>query len=144
MAEPGTFAHRVFVQDLRSDGKFLRVTWHPELQAFVVSNWDGDVCVGATRMAVDDAPRLISLLSNGMADALATERAVVQAGRTAASKVDERGMRSQIERVRSRLRRLVRDVRRVPAHEPLADVVELSRHRGHDDESPRWASPDRP
>jgi hypothetical protein len=74
MAGPGNFTHRVFVEDIRSDGKYLRMTWHPELSGFIVSNWDGDVCVGATRVPVDAAPQLVQLLTNGMADALSAAR----------------------------------------------------------------------
>lgn len=60
---------RVFVEDARRDGRFLRVTWHPDRRTFVVSTWDGAVCVGATRVAVDDAPALIGVLAGGLADA---------------------------------------------------------------------------
>ena len=37
---------RVFVEDARRNGQFLRVTWHGERQQFVVSNWEDTVCVG--------------------------------------------------------------------------------------------------
>ena len=72
MAGSGNFAHRVFVEDMRSDGKYLRMTWHPELPGFIVSNWDGDVCVGATGVPIDAAPQLVQLLTNGLTDALST------------------------------------------------------------------------
>jgi hypothetical protein len=60
---------RVFVEDERRDGKFLRITWHPDRRTFVVSTWDGSVCVGATRVAVEAAPELIDVLARGLADA---------------------------------------------------------------------------
>jgi hypothetical protein len=59
----------VFVEDARRNGQFLRVTWHGERQQFVVSNWDGTVCVGATRVEVAQAPELVGLLVEGLADA---------------------------------------------------------------------------
>lgn len=61
---------RVFVEDQRGDGKFLRITWHPDRRTFVVSTWDGSVCVGATRVAVEAAPELIEVLARGLADAV--------------------------------------------------------------------------
>lgn len=60
---------RVFIEDARRNGQFLRVTWHGERQQFVVSNWDGTVCVGATRVPVAEAPELVGLLVTGIADA---------------------------------------------------------------------------
>jgi hypothetical protein len=69
MGEKRVFARRVFVEDSRRNGLFLRVTWHPEARQFVVSNWDGEVCLAATRVAVEDASELIGLLANGLADA---------------------------------------------------------------------------
>jgi hypothetical protein len=62
---------RVFVEDERRDGKFLRITWHPDRRTFVVSTWDGSVCVGATRVAVEAAPELIDVFARGLADAAA-------------------------------------------------------------------------
>jgi hypothetical protein len=62
---------RVFVEDARRNGQFLRATWHGERQQFVLSNWEGTVCVGATRVPVTEAPALVALLVEGMADAAA-------------------------------------------------------------------------
>lgn len=70
---------RVFVEDVRRNGQFLRVTWHGESQQFVVSNWDDTVCVGATRVDVADAPELVGVLVEGIADA-ATQPAVIEPG----------------------------------------------------------------
>ncbi len=68
---PGTSSarRRVFVEDARRNGQFLRVTWHGEQQQFVVSNWDGNLCVGATRVPVESIPELVSLLVEGLAEA---------------------------------------------------------------------------
>lgn len=60
---------RVFVEDSRRDGRFLRVTWHPDRRTFVVSTWEDAVCVGATRVPVEEAPALIGVLTQGLADA---------------------------------------------------------------------------
>ena len=66
MAELGP--NRVLVEDVRRDGSFLRITWHPEKGAFVVSNWEGTVCTGATRIAPEAVPELVSLLVRGLAE----------------------------------------------------------------------------
>ena len=66
---------RVLIDDARSHGGFLRVTWHPEAQQFVVSNWEDSVCVGATRVPIEKAPELVTLLLDGITDALTTSRA---------------------------------------------------------------------
>lgn len=64
-----TRPRRVLIEDERADGKFLRATWHPEGRVFVVSTWDGNVCVGATQVGPAGAADLIRLLADGMADA---------------------------------------------------------------------------
>jgi hypothetical protein len=71
-AEPGTLApvrQRVFVEDSRNDGTYLRATWHAEGRQFVVSTWRDDVCTGAVRVPASSAPELITLLADGLADA---------------------------------------------------------------------------
>jgi len=68
-ADEGPARRRVFVEDARRNGQFLRVTWHGEQQQFVVSNWDDTLCVGATRVPVDAVPDLVGLLVEGLADA---------------------------------------------------------------------------
>jgi hypothetical protein len=57
------------VEDARRNGQFLRVTWHGEQQQFVVSNWDDNLCVGATRVPVESVPDLVALLVEGLAEA---------------------------------------------------------------------------
>ena len=63
---------RVFVEDARRDGAYLRATWHPDGRQFVVSTWTDDVCTGAVRVPVEEAAALIGLLADGMAEAAAT------------------------------------------------------------------------
>jgi hypothetical protein len=70
MAEKGQFSHRVFVEDARENGGYLRATWHAERGVFVVSHWNADVCLAATQLSPADAGRLVGLLANGMGDAL--------------------------------------------------------------------------
>jgi hypothetical protein len=76
-----TAVRRVFVEDERRDGRFLRMTWHAERRTFVVSTWEGSVCVGATRVPVQDAPALIEVLAGGLADAAAAPPHPAPAGR---------------------------------------------------------------
>jgi hypothetical protein len=68
-ADGGPGRRRVFVEDARRNGQFLRVTWHADKQQFVVSNWEDTVCVGATRVPVADAAELVGVLVEGIADA---------------------------------------------------------------------------
>ncbi len=66
---------RVLIDDARSHGGWLRVTWHPEAQQFVVSNWEDSVCVGATRVPIEKVPELVTLMLDGITEALTTTRA---------------------------------------------------------------------
>ena len=70
MAAVGNQTRRVFIEDERADGRYLRVTWHPERGTFVVSHWEDDVCIAATRVAAGDSPALVALLANGLGEAL--------------------------------------------------------------------------
>ena len=76
MAEVANFPHRVLIADVRENGTYIRVTWHSDGSTFVLSHWDNNGCIAATRVSVEDVPQLIVLLTNGLADALARERAV--------------------------------------------------------------------
>jgi hypothetical protein len=73
---------RVFVEDARRNGQFLRVTWHGDRQQFVVSNWEDTVCVGATRVPVAQAAELVGVLVEGLAEAASQPRPVVHQPRT--------------------------------------------------------------
>ena len=68
--ERSSARRRVFVEDARRNGQFLRVTWHAEQQQFVVSNWDDNLCIGATRVPVESVPELVALLVDGLAEAV--------------------------------------------------------------------------
>jgi hypothetical protein len=73
---------RVFVEDARRNGQFLRVTWHGDRQQFVVSNWEDTVCVGATRVPVTEAAELVGVLVEGLAEAASEPRTVAVQPRT--------------------------------------------------------------
>jgi hypothetical protein len=110
VAEVANFPHRVLIADVRADGTYIRVTWHADRSTFVLSHWDDNGCIAATRVSVDDVPQLIGLLTNGLADALASERAVP----------------ASVQRVRRTGRAtLLRWFRRLRRPRPVADVVPL-------------------
>jgi hypothetical protein len=110
VAEVANFPHRVLIADVREDGTYIRVTWHLERSTFVLSHWDKNGCIAATRVSVDDVPQLIGLLTNGLADALANERATPQIS----GAVRRQGWA-----------RLMRWFRRLRQPRPVADVVPL-------------------
>lgn len=48
--------------DLRGEDRTMRVSYHPDRGAVVLSLWSGTVCRGSFRMPVDDVDRLLVLL----------------------------------------------------------------------------------
>jgi hypothetical protein len=77
---------RVLIEDARRDGSYLRVTWHPEGEVFVVSTWREEVCTGAIRVPATSSADMISLLADGLADAVGSpRRAEAATGRSAPS-----------------------------------------------------------
>jgi hypothetical protein len=108
VAEVANFPHRVLIADVRDNGTYIRVTWHADRSTFVLSHWDNNGCIAATRVSVDDVPQLIGLLTNGLANALASERAVPPPA----------------QRVRGRAT-LIRWFTRLRRPRPVADVVPL-------------------
>ena len=70
MAERRAVRRRVFVEDARGNGLYLRPTWHAEAQQFVLSTWHDDVCTAAVRVPAERAADLIALLADDMADAM--------------------------------------------------------------------------
>jgi hypothetical protein len=68
VGERSSKRHRVFVEDSRRNGSYLRATWHPERRVFVLSTWDGDVCTGAVRVPAAEAADLVGLLVDGLGD----------------------------------------------------------------------------
>ncbi|MFG2057616.1 hypothetical protein ACGFI9_26700 [Micromonospora sp. NPDC048930] len=49
--------------DLRGEDRTMRVSFHPDRGAVVLSLWSGTVCRGSFRMPVDDVDRLLVLLA---------------------------------------------------------------------------------
>ncbi|MDZ5443516.1 hypothetical protein U2F26_12325 [Micromonospora sp. 4G57] len=49
--------------DLRGDDRTMRVSYHPDRGAVVVSLWSGTLCRGSFRMPVDDVRKLTALLT---------------------------------------------------------------------------------
>ncbi|QDY08678.1 hypothetical protein FJK98_17280 [Micromonospora sp. HM134] len=49
--------------DVRGDERTMRVSYHPERGAVVLSLWSGTTCRGSFRMAVDDVSRLRTVLA---------------------------------------------------------------------------------
>ncbi|PZF97390.1 hypothetical protein C1I99_15665 [Micromonospora deserti] len=48
--------------DIRGGDRTMRISWHPERGALVLSLWAGTVCRGSFRMAADDLDNLLALL----------------------------------------------------------------------------------
>ncbi|HET9060888.1 MAG TPA: hypothetical protein VFN61_13285 [Acidimicrobiales bacterium] len=59
---------RVFLRDARGQGRYMRVTWHPDSATVVFSHWQGDVCMASTRVPIVPASRLVRLLVSALAD----------------------------------------------------------------------------
>ncbi|SCL48046.1 hypothetical protein GA0070603_0504 [Micromonospora chersina] len=49
--------------DLRGEDRTLRVSYHPDRGAVVLSLWNGTLCRGSFRMPADDVDRLLTLLT---------------------------------------------------------------------------------
>jgi hypothetical protein len=62
---------RDVVLDERGDGRALRVTWHHDAGIAVVSVWRLDRCVGTVRVAAEDVPGLVAVLTEGLAEGYA-------------------------------------------------------------------------
>ncbi|WP_139338040.1 hypothetical protein [Micromonospora avicenniae] len=48
--------------DTRGEDRMMRVSYHPEREAVVLSVWGGGVCRASFRMPIGDVPRLLALL----------------------------------------------------------------------------------
>ncbi|MEU4679229.1 hypothetical protein [Micromonospora sp. NPDC023737] len=49
--------------DTRGEDRTMRVSYHPEREAVVLSLWSGGLCRASFRMPRGDLPRLLSLLT---------------------------------------------------------------------------------
>ncbi len=52
--------------DARGGDRALRASWHPESGLVVLSLWRDNVCIGSFRLAADEGPELIAILSEGL------------------------------------------------------------------------------
>ena len=75
----------MFIEDIRENGMYLRTTWHPERRLFVVSTWSGEVCTGAVRLRASEAPELVSLLVDGLAESSSRRDATAAGAATGAA-----------------------------------------------------------
>ena len=62
--------------DRRAPERRLQVTWHPKQRTAVLSTWNGDVCTSSFQLPIEDAPRLIAHLADGLASAMTDDAAV--------------------------------------------------------------------
>ena len=58
----------VFV-DHRGQSRALRLSWHIEADVVVLSLWQADRCSGSFRLALEDVPRFVAALVEGLAAA---------------------------------------------------------------------------
>lgn len=52
--------------DPRGDGRALRVSWHSEAGVVVLSLWHENLCAGTFQLAIEDVPRLLASLHEGL------------------------------------------------------------------------------
>ncbi|MFR9775606.1 hypothetical protein ACL02O_06055 [Micromonospora sp. MS34] len=50
--------------DLRGEDRTMRVSFHPDRGAVVLSLWSGTICRGSFRMPLDDVDRFLALLTD--------------------------------------------------------------------------------
>jgi hypothetical protein len=86
----GAFPRRAYVEDMRGNGAYLRMTWHPDGRQFVVSHWHDEVCIAATRVPVEAVPELVTLFVNGLADTAGTVGSVSGSDRARLSSLLQR------------------------------------------------------
>jgi hypothetical protein len=60
------FTRRVFVPDVRGRDRYLRVTWHKESATLVWSQWQGDRCIGSTRVSLADSLQLVDMITGAI------------------------------------------------------------------------------
>lgn len=61
-------AHSHVVRDQRGGDRWMRVTWHGEAGAAVLSIWRDGICVATVRVDRADLPGLVQALSEGISD----------------------------------------------------------------------------
>ncbi len=61
---------RVVVADAGGTERSTRLTWHPDERRFVLSHWDGRVCIASVQISPEDAAELLVVLAEGVSDAM--------------------------------------------------------------------------
>jgi hypothetical protein len=51
--------------DVRGSSRSMRLSWYSDSAVAVFSIWQGGVCTGTFRLAIDDLPRMVQVLSSG-------------------------------------------------------------------------------
>ena len=51
--------------DVRGSSRSMRLSWYSDSEVAVFSIWQGGVCTGTFRLAIDDLPRMVQVLSSG-------------------------------------------------------------------------------
>lgn len=76
--------------DLRGEDRTMRVSYHPDRGAVVVSLWNGTICRGSFRMPLDDVRKLMSLLTEIEGSAPPSPSVPVTGGPTTGTAVVDR------------------------------------------------------
>jgi hypothetical protein len=58
------------VTDWRGAGRLLRISWHGELEVFVVSVWRDDHCVGTIQLRPQDVDEVVRAFTGGLSVAV--------------------------------------------------------------------------
>jgi hypothetical protein len=66
--------HGHVLPDVRGDGRAVRVSWHPEVGAVVLSLWHDGRCTATARLAPDTVGQLVGVLVEGLAAAATAPR----------------------------------------------------------------------
>jgi hypothetical protein len=72
--------------DRRGEARALRLAWHTEADVVVLSLWQADRCSGTFRLALEDVPRFVAALVEGLGAAAnlpAAQAARLRMNRTA-------------------------------------------------------------
>ncbi len=68
----------IVLNDVRGDGRCLRVTWHPDTGTLVFSHWHGGVCSASTPVHLVDATKVVELVARSLRDAVERQANVPQ------------------------------------------------------------------
>ncbi|HEY3140523.1 MAG TPA: hypothetical protein VGJ86_05305 [Acidimicrobiales bacterium] len=101
---------RVFIEDNRGNGHYLRATWHSDRDMLVVSTWRDEVCTGAVRLPVEGSVELASLIIDGLAEAVARPAETGRSRRRSPAYLDT--WREWAQKWAAKARRLARETLR--------------------------------